>query len=195
MDSELRARIMQLVEVNPSTNCWEHRAARKDPARNRYGSIRINGKDRVIHRVSYEEYVGPIPDGMEIDHLCWVRACCNPEHLEAVTHAENARRNRRAVRYRQEAEERRAARNNSQRVTYDNTTSREEDERRRAERAEYAKTYRERYIKPRQEARKAARAAYLERVEKERKENTKRIAEQIAAKYPHLARVAREYHS
>lgn len=41
------------------------------------------------HRVSYEQLVGPIPDGFQIDHLCRVRACCNPEHLEAVTREEN----------------------------------------------------------------------------------------------------------
>jgi hypothetical protein len=40
----------------------------------------------------YELVVGPIPDGLEIDHLCRVPSCCNPEHLEAVTHAENMRR-------------------------------------------------------------------------------------------------------
>ena len=47
---------------------------------------------RRAHRVSYEETVGPIPDGLEIDHLCRVRDCVNPAHLEPVTRAENARR-------------------------------------------------------------------------------------------------------
>lgn len=44
------------------------------------------------HRVAYIEANGPIPDGLEIDHLCRVTLCVNPSHLEAVTHAENVRR-------------------------------------------------------------------------------------------------------
>jgi hypothetical protein len=44
------------------------------------------------HRVSYEVHVGPIPKGLEIDHLCRVRACVNPAHLEAVTHSVNVSR-------------------------------------------------------------------------------------------------------
>ena len=42
--------------------------------------------------MAYEHYKGPIPDGLQIDHLCRVRRCCNPEHLEAVTPAENTDR-------------------------------------------------------------------------------------------------------
>lgn len=44
------------------------------------------------HRVYYELYVGPVPEGLQIDHLCRVRACVNPEHMEPVTFAENQRR-------------------------------------------------------------------------------------------------------
>lgn len=41
------------------------------------------------HRWAYEHYVGPIPEGMHLDHLCRNRKCCNPDHLEPVTPREN----------------------------------------------------------------------------------------------------------
>lgn len=45
-----------------------------------------------VHRIAYMLWVGPIPDGLEIDHLCSVRNCIRPDHLEAVSRAENNRR-------------------------------------------------------------------------------------------------------
>lgn len=42
-----------------------------------------------VHRLMYEEFVGPIPRRLQIDHLCRVRLCCSPAHLEAVTQREN----------------------------------------------------------------------------------------------------------
>ncbi len=58
-----------------------------------YATVYIGGgrgaKKPYVHRYVYELLVGPIPDGFDIDHLCRVRNCVNPEHLEAVTHREN----------------------------------------------------------------------------------------------------------
>lgn len=59
-----------------------------------YGLIRDTGtgKNLAVHRVVYEAEVGPIPEGMTIDHLCFNRACVNVRHMEVVTRGENARR-------------------------------------------------------------------------------------------------------
>lgn len=57
-----------------------------------YGSFKRNGRIVSAHRAFYELHVGPIPPGMEIDHLCRVPLCVNPRHMEPVTHAENDRR-------------------------------------------------------------------------------------------------------
>jgi hypothetical protein len=58
-----------------------------------YARFWVDRNTRVYaHRYAYELKVGPIPDGMSIDHLCRVRHCVNPDHLEPVSHAENLRR-------------------------------------------------------------------------------------------------------
>jgi hypothetical protein len=61
-----------------------------------YGQINVGNKNRMVHRMAYEVWIGPIPEGLEIDHVyargCRYRDCIEPSHLEAVTHAENLRR-------------------------------------------------------------------------------------------------------
>jgi hypothetical protein len=54
-----------------------------------YGRIKTGGSHRGAHRVSYELFVGPIPDGMHLDHVCRNRCCINPDHLRVVTPVEN----------------------------------------------------------------------------------------------------------
>jgi hypothetical protein len=55
-----------------------------------YGTFAIGGgRSTVAHRWSYEYHVGPIPDGLHLDHLCRNRRCVNPDHLEPVTISEN----------------------------------------------------------------------------------------------------------
>jgi hypothetical protein len=49
-------------------------------------------KSALAHRAAYEHFVGPIPEGLQLDHKCRLRCCVNPEHLEPVTNQENTKR-------------------------------------------------------------------------------------------------------
>jgi len=69
--------------------CWVWTAAK---TANGYARMRVDGAAQLAHRVSYEHHVGPIPDGLDIDHLCRVRHCVNPAHMEPVTRGENIAR-------------------------------------------------------------------------------------------------------
>jgi len=77
--------------VQCASGCWEWQGCLD---RYGYGRVTIGGAVTAAYRMAYEAHVGPIPNGLEIDHLCRNPRCVNPEHLEPVTAAENLRRAR-----------------------------------------------------------------------------------------------------
>lgn len=74
--------------IDKETGCWYGPWSPKL----RYSSIMLFGVRRIAHRAMYEVVVGPIPEGLELDHLCRNPRCVNPAHLEPVTGEENKRR-------------------------------------------------------------------------------------------------------
>jgi hypothetical protein len=78
-------RVLRMTTVEDD-GCWLWRGALTH-----YGYGVVNTQQK-IHRVTFEHFTGTIPDGLVIDHLCRVRHCVNPDHLEAVTFAQNVLR-------------------------------------------------------------------------------------------------------
>lgn len=75
-----------------SVEFGEHWIWLKRIDRHGYGKFQVARRDNVAHRWAYEFFVGPIPSGLDLDHLCRERRCVRPEHLEPVTREENQRR-------------------------------------------------------------------------------------------------------
>lgn len=92
-DPRLPERFWSKVHSCPMTGCWLWTAA----LNNGYGIFTVTDAQKRTrncrsHRVAVEAFDGKIRDGLFVDHLCRVRSCCNPLHLELVTHAENVAR-------------------------------------------------------------------------------------------------------
>ncbi len=79
----VRARVVTIGE------CWLFQGA---TGANGYGVVNTYEGTRLAHRVMWEAEHGPVPNGLELDHLCRVRACVNPAHLEPVSRKENVAR-------------------------------------------------------------------------------------------------------
>lgn len=84
-------RFWEKVDKNGPGGCWLWTASKISAG---YGNFVPNGRGShtLAHRWAYEQAMGPIPAGADLDHLCRTPACVNPDHLEAVTHRENVLR-------------------------------------------------------------------------------------------------------
>lgn len=75
--------------VEKTEQCWIWVGPKSDTG---YGNFYVEGRYMGAHRWSYIDAYGSIPENLTLDHLCRIRACVNPSHLEPVTQGENARR-------------------------------------------------------------------------------------------------------
>jgi hypothetical protein len=85
----MRLELERRISPEPNTGCWLWVGNKNDRG---YGVVPLEGKIRKAHRAVYESERGPIPEGLTLDHLCRIRCCVNPDHLEPVTAMENIRR-------------------------------------------------------------------------------------------------------
>lgn len=89
MRRNLEDRFNERYIPEPNSGCWIWLYCLDA---NGYGRVSVLGSSRLAHRISYEVERGPIPDGLTLDHLCRVRHCVNPSHLEPVPMRENVMR-------------------------------------------------------------------------------------------------------
>lgn len=88
-NANAKERILHYVFLIPESTCWFWNGYHD---RDGYAKMSYENYPSRACRVSYLEFVGEIPEGLVVDHLCRERGCVNPKHLECVTVAENTRR-------------------------------------------------------------------------------------------------------
>ena len=90
----LKERFWAKVKGRGGDGCWLWTGVQNGYG---YGRIKVKGRQVGAHRLSYEVHRGKIPAGLQIDHLCRIKNCVRPSHLEVVTPRENVRRGIRGI--------------------------------------------------------------------------------------------------
>lgn len=84
---------MSRVETNHPDGCWIWTGPDSGEGKGGgYGRMSLNGQTVAVHLVMFTHFHGYIPSKRQVDHTCNNRRCCNPDHLELVTHLENQKR-------------------------------------------------------------------------------------------------------
>lgn len=91
MEGKVLERFMKKIQI--TDGCWLWQAAKTQAG---YGQCGDGKKSTPAHRASYEHFVGPIPEGMQVCHKCHVRACVRPDHLYVDTPSNNVYEGKRA---------------------------------------------------------------------------------------------------
>ncbi|HET7406012.1 MAG TPA: HNH endonuclease signature motif containing protein [Mycobacteriales bacterium] len=84
---DVATRLWKRVDRSDPGVCWRYQGLARTP--NGYAQIRHGNRMVLAHRLAFELTFGPVPAGLQLDHLCRVRDCVNPAHLEPVTNGEN----------------------------------------------------------------------------------------------------------
>lgn len=86
-------KVLDNIEVDDETGCWNWLGGDSGSGRGGgYGRMYLDGQTVAVHIVAFVHYHGYIPSKKQIDHICENRKCCNPAHLDLVSHIENQRR-------------------------------------------------------------------------------------------------------
>ncbi len=87
------SKLMSRILICPETQCWIWQGPTSGNGRGGgYGRMCLDNQTVATHLVSYTHFYGYIPSKKQIDHICNNRLCCNPTHLELVTHLQNQKR-------------------------------------------------------------------------------------------------------
>ena len=90
---EIFQKIMARVEIDRESGCWIWQGpCSGSGSGGGYGRVTISGQTMSVHKVMFTHFFGIIPGKKQIDHTCERRKCCNPYHLEMVTHKQNQKR-------------------------------------------------------------------------------------------------------